>query len=90
VYKKQSRTFNLRCPKCGNEEAFRIIASKTIKLFDLGEDDFSIDDTDEGFEWEYTSYAACNTGGCDWFGTVGQLQEHFEVMYAKNRIRRAK
>ncbi|MCG3770857.1 MAG: hypothetical protein JW384_02036 [Nitrosomonadaceae bacterium] len=57
---------NMRCPKCGHEDAFRIGATVLMRVHDDGTDKEL-----SGYEWDHDSFCACEE--CDHFGTVGDF-----------------
>jgi hypothetical protein len=53
---------NIKCPACGNEEAFRIAATTIATVTDDGIDDYG------DMEWHDDSFAECNA--CCRYGTL--------------------
>jgi hypothetical protein len=55
-----------RCPECGNESAFQVVATAVFTVVDDG--------TDEGrnVSWDEGSPAYCVN--CEWAGKWGELQ----------------
>ena len=56
---------NRRCPKCGQDEHFQVVATSVFDILDDGTDDH------QDVEYDEQSEAYCP--GCNWAGTWGQL-----------------
>lgn len=72
------RDYNFKCPKCGNEQDFRIQACvwESVTNRYNGE---SIIDHDGDTEWGDDCAATCDK--CEWEGTVAELNSFYATVY---------
>lgn len=79
------RTFDLRCPECGNEQDFVICISVMANLYNSTDDFQSGTEADGDHEWNDESYARCNAqeGNCTWEGTVEELNKAYTAARAQ-------
>lgn len=61
----------MKCPKCGYEEHFKIVARVWVDAYD---DEVSIDEYDQDFEWTDTSWCICKN--CGYGNEVGKFKEN--------------
>ncbi|MCC6798293.1 MAG: hypothetical protein IT366_24480 [Candidatus Hydrogenedentes bacterium] len=74
----QDRTFHVRCPKCGNEESFRVEVCVMANLYNSTDDMQTYTDADSDHEWDKHSHARCGADDCEWQGEVWELEEAYD------------
>lgn len=57
---------NMRCPRCGSLEPFRIVATTWFRVFDDGADTLG------DLEWDATSFCLCEA--CNHSGSVADFR----------------